>query len=106
MKKLSKNFTNLLEAEKIAKTLIRKGTFYWLFSGAENNFTTSQNIEFLKKIKIYPQILSKVGKPDLSIDFFGKKIKSPIFLCPMGHQTQFHSKGELATAKGISDKVI
>ena len=103
MKKKIKNFTNILQAELFAKESIRKGTFNWLVSGAENNYTRDQNIEALNKIKIYPNILAKVGNPKIETSFFGKKINSPVFLCPMGHQTQFYSSGEFATAKGVND---
>ena len=103
MNKKIKNFTNILQAELFAKESIRKGTFNWLVSGAENNYTRDQNIDALNKIKIYPNILAKVGNPKIETSFFGKKINSPVFLCPMGHQTQFYSSGEFATAKGVND---
>ena len=85
-----RSFTNILEAERVSKKIIRSGSYNWLISGAEDGFTSKKNIEDLQRIKIIPKILSKNLKLDLSKNFFEKKIKSPIILSPMGHQTQFH----------------
>ncbi len=97
-----KKFTNILEAERLAKKNIRLGSYNWLISGAEDGFTTNKNKDDLEAIKIIPKILSKNFKLDLTTNFFGTKIDSPIILSPMGHQTQFHSQGEAATAAAIT----
>ena len=97
-----KTFTNILEAERISKKIIRSGSYNWLVSGAEDGFTSNKNIKDLQRIKIIPKILTKNLKLDLSKNFFGKKIVSPIILSPMGHQTQFHPLGEEATAAAIT----
>jgi isopentenyl diphosphate isomerase/L-lactate dehydrogenase-like FMN-dependent dehydrogenase len=94
-------FVTLREAELLAKKRIKNKTFQWLQSGAEDNYTLDKNFLDLKKIKIKPKHLNKVGALDLSKDFFGKKISSPVLLAPMGHQTQFHKNGEIETALGV-----
>ena len=77
-----KTFTNILEAERISKKIIRSGSYNWLVSGAEDGFTSNKNIKDLQRIKIIPKILTKNLKLDLSKNFFGKKIVSPIILSP------------------------
>ena len=94
------DFVTLREAESFAKKKINKKTFDWLQSGSEDNYTSNKNIVDLEKLKIKPFHLRKVGKINLNCEFFGKKISSPLILSPMGHQTQFHKKGEIETAKG------
>ena len=56
---MSKKFTSIPQAERIAKKLIRQGTFNWLNSGAESGFTSDINIEDLKRIQLIPRILTK-----------------------------------------------
>ncbi len=104
MKRLrsDKKFVTLREAEYYAQKKINKKIFNWLQSGAEDNYTTSKNIIDLNNIKIKPFHLKKVKKINLTTNFFGTKISSPLVLSPMGHQTQFHREGEIETAKGIS----
>ena len=94
------NFTTLREAEKFSKNKIFWKKFDWLQSGAEDGYTLQKNFDDLKKIKILPRHLNKVKKINLNFNFFNNKINSPLILAPMGHQTQFHAKGEVETAKG------
>jgi len=94
-------FVTLKEAEKLALKRMGKKKFIWLESGAEDGFTFKKNFYDLQKIKIFPNHLKSVGTPDLKRDFFGYRIKSPIILAPMGHQTQFHKDGEIETARGV-----
>lgn len=103
MNKKNPKFNSIPESEKIAKNKIRKGAFNWLISGAEDNHTTDQNINFLKQIKILPKILSKNYKLTLRSNFLNDIIETPLLLSPMGHQAQFHKQGEIEMAKGISE---
>ena len=71
-------FVTLREAELFAKKKIRNKTFQWLQSGAEDNYTLDKNFLDLKKIKIKPKHLNKVGNLDLSKNFLEKNfITSP-----------------------------
>ena len=64
-------FVTLREAELFAKKKIKNKTFQWLQSGAEDNYTLDKNFLDLRKIKIKPKHLNKVGNLDLSRNFFG-----------------------------------
>ncbi len=97
------NFVTLREAEFYAKKKINNKVFQWLQSGAEDNFTYNKNFLDLINIKIKPKHLSKVGKINISKNFFGTKISLPVLLAPMGHQTQFHKNGEIETASGVEE---
>ena len=97
------NFVTLREAELYAQKKINNKIFQWLQSGAEDNFTYNKNFSDLTNIKIKPKHLNKVGKIDISKNFFGTKISLPILLAPMGHQTQFHKNGEIETASGVKN---
>ena len=94
-------FTTIREAEKLSKKKLKKGTFMWLSSGSEDEVTSNKNIDDLNKIKIIPNVLKKIKSTNYSTFFLNKKIKSPLILSPMGHQSQFHKLGEIEMAKGI-----
>ncbi|MBH09651.1 MAG: hypothetical protein CMG74_04710 [Candidatus Marinimicrobia bacterium] len=95
-------FTTIREAESLAKKKIRKGTFNWLASGAEDDTTTKLNSTYLDKIKIYPKVFAKNFNFSLKTKFLNCEISSPVLLSPMGHQAQFHKFGELEMAKGVN----
>ena len=101
MKKNS--FQTIRQAEIFAKSNIRKGSFEWLQAGAEDNLTRDKNLYDLKISKILPKHLTGLKKLDFSSNIFGKKIKSPLILSPMGHQSQFHRDGEIETAKAFNN---
>ena len=99
-----KNFSTINQAERFAKKNIRKGTFDWLQAGAEDGFTRDKNINDLENLKILPKVLKGIRNTKISINIFGLNISSPLILAPMGHQTQFHSRGEVETAMAFNDK--
>ena len=98
-----RSFSTIRQAEVKCKKALNNGTYQWLASGAEDNNTVKKNIYDLDAIKIFPRILRNVRDINTSVSFLGKKISHPLILCPMGHQTQFHKKGEVEMAKGIKD---
>ena len=101
-KEMKNIFTTIRQAELIASKKIRHGTFQWVQAAAEDGFTANKNVSDLNSIQILPKQLCAVNKPKLATTIFNKKIFSPLLLSPMGHQTQFHKKGEIETAKGVN----
>jgi len=99
-------FKTINQARLLARKSIRINTIKWLEAAAEDGFTKDKNILDLKKIKIIPKFLNKVGNPKLDISFFGNTYSSPIVIAPMGHQTQFHKNGETETAKGAEKSSV
>tara|TARA_X000000950_G_scaffold289382_2_gene412610 strand:+ start:4382 stop:5413 length:1032 start_codon:yes stop_codon:yes gene_type:complete len=95
-----KKFQTIGQAKKIARKSIRINTIKWLEAAAEDGFTKEKNFLDLKKIKIIPKLLNKVGNPKLNVSFFNDTYDCPIIIAPMGHQTQFHKNGEIETAMG------
>tara|TARA_X000000368_G_scaffold306273_1_gene244444 strand:+ start:643 stop:1674 length:1032 start_codon:yes stop_codon:yes gene_type:complete len=93
-------FETINQARLLARKSIRINTIKWLEAAAEDGFTKEKNISDLKKLKIVPKFLNKVGNPKLNFNFFKNTYDSPIVIAPMGHQTQFHKNGEIETAKG------
>ena len=40
----------------------------------------------------------------MSVELFGQRLNSPIFLCPVGAQVMFHDEGEVAVARAAKAK--
>ncbi len=96
-------FKTIQQSEILAKKKLSRGTFNWLIAGAEDNFTEKLNVQDLNKIKIIPKILKNTYNLSISKNFLNLKIPSPIILSPMGHQTQFHKKGEIEMSNGCKN---
>lgn len=98
-----KKFETIRQAQQLASKNIRKGTFQWLEAGAEDNYTTESNVNFLNSVKFVPKVLSKNNDFKIKKKFLVNYISSPLLLCPMGHQTQFSKLGEIETCAGIEN---
>ena len=101
-----KNFATIRQCKVNFKKKINNKIYNWVVAAAEDGFTSEINSEALKQIIIKPKLLSRTGFTDCSSSFFETKIKYPILLAPMGHQTQFHRNGEIETCKGAAKSDI
>jgi hypothetical protein len=71
----------------------------------EDDATLKLNHEAYKNIQLRPRRLMDVSKIDMSVDIFGTKWETPIFICPVGSQKAFYpAEGEIATAKAARAK--
>ena len=68
-------------------------------SGIDDEITLRANREGFLKFQLRPRRLNDVSKVDMSIELFGAKYDSPIFVCPTGGNKFFHPDGEVAVAK-------
>jgi L-lactate dehydrogenase (cytochrome) len=84
---------------KLAKKKLPSPIFHYIDGGADDEKTLRRNTESFDDCDLIPNVLASVGKPDLSITLFGKKIEMPIFLSPAAMQRLYHHEGDLASAR-------
>ena len=80
------------------------GHVAYLAQGSDDLGTIAANRTGFKKIGLRPRRLADVGNPDMSVEVFGQRLNSPIFLCPVGAQAMFHDEGEVAVARAANSK--
>ena len=73
--------------------------FGYMASGIDDEVTLRANREGFLKFQLLPRRLNDVSKVDTSVELFGTKYDSPIFVCPIGGNKFFHPDGEVAVAK-------
>jgi 4-hydroxymandelate oxidase len=84
---------NLFEVEAVAKRKL-PGTVYSTIAGGDR--------KAFDRMTFRPRMLVDVQKLDLTTELFGETLFAPILAGPMADQQQFHSEGELATARGAA----
>ncbi len=94
-----KDCYNFNDFRKLAKKKLPKPIFYYIDGGSDDEITLKRNTKAFNDCDLIPNILSSVGKPDLSTTIFGKKINMPIFLSPCAMQRLYHPKGDIASAQ-------
>lgn len=100
------HFQNIWDFKNAAQQKLSQNAFDYLVGGADDLRTFQRNIDAFQHFQIRPRRLIDVRQIDTSIELFGKKYVSPIYLAPVGFQALFHPEGEIpavqaATAKNI-----
>jgi 4-hydroxymandelate oxidase len=94
-----KDAINVFDFEPVARKNVPPAHFGYMASGLDDEVTLRANREGFLKFQLNPHRLNDVSKVDTSVELFGTRYDSPIFVCPTGGNRFFHPDGELAVAK-------
>ena len=98
-----KDCYNFEDFRKLAKKNLPSPIFHYIDGGSDDEITLKRNTDSFNDCDLVPNVLAKVGVPDLSTTIFGKKIDLPIFLAPAAMQRLYHHKGDKASAKAAEN---
>jgi len=104
--KAPKEAINVFDFEPVARQNVPPAHFGYMASGIDDEVTLRANREDFKKFQLMPHRLNDVSKVDTSIELFGTKYDSPIFVAPTGANQFFHPDGELAVARARAPAII
>ena len=93
---------DVMEFEAVAKKKLPPAHFAYLASGVDDDATVRLNHEAYQHIEIRSRRLIDVEKLDSSVDLFGTKWETPIFLCPVSSMKAFDPEGEVAVARAAA----
>ncbi len=97
--KSPKEAINVFDFEPAAFKNVPPAHFGYMASGLDDEVTLRANREGFLKFQLMPRRLRDVSKVDMSVEIFGTKYDSPIFVAPTGGNQFFHEDGEIAVAK-------
>lgn len=90
---------NVFDFHEHVKVSMMPSHYAYMAQGADDGRMLEVNREGFTKFKLRPRRLSGVDSPDLSVEVFGHRYDSPIFIAPCGALQAFHPEGELAVAR-------
>jgi 4-hydroxymandelate oxidase len=90
---------NVFDFEPVARKNVPPAHFGYMASGLDDEVTLRANRDGFLKFQLLPHRLNDVSRVDTSIELFGTRYDSPIFVCPTGGNQFFHPDGEVAVAK-------
>src|SRR5580698_8833652 len=99
--KSPKDAINVFDFEPVAYKNVPPAHFGYMASGIDDEVTLRANREGFLKFQLLPRRLRDVSKVDTSVQLFGTRFDSPIFLCPTGSNKSFNPDGEVAVAKAV-----
>ena len=95
---------DVMEFEELARKALPPAHFAYLATGVDDDVTVRLNHEAYQHIEIRSRRLIDVEKLDTSVELFGTKWETPIFLCPVSAMKAFHPEGEVAVARAAAKK--
>lgn len=90
---------DVMEFEAVAQKNLPPAHWGYLATGVDEDATVRANHEAYQHIKIRSHRLVNVEHLDTSVQVFGKKWETPLFLSPVSAMKAFHPDGEVAVAR-------
>ncbi len=85
--------------EKAARRAMNRNAFAYIRAGAGNERTMYANRAAFDQWRIVPRMLRDVAERDTSIELFGRRLRSPFLLAPIGVLELAHRDADEAVAR-------
>jgi 4-hydroxymandelate oxidase len=94
-----KEAINVFDFEPVMRRNVPPAHFGYMASGIDDEVTLRANREAFLKYYLRPRRLNDVSKVDMTMEIFGARYDSPIFVSPTGGNKAYHPEGEIAVAR-------
>jgi isopentenyl diphosphate isomerase/L-lactate dehydrogenase-like FMN-dependent dehydrogenase len=95
---------DIFDFERLARTRLPPAHWGYLATGVDGDATLLANEAGFGRYRLRVRRLVDTRSVDLSVDLFGTRWPTPIFLDPVGSQRAFHADGEVATARAARSR--
>jgi isopentenyl diphosphate isomerase/L-lactate dehydrogenase-like FMN-dependent dehydrogenase len=96
----TEEFQNLHELVRKARTNLNQNAWDYIVGGSETETTLRRNRMALDEIAFRPRVLRNVAEVDTSVEVFGRKLRLPIVLAPVGALESFDPGAAASVARG------
>jgi isopentenyl diphosphate isomerase/L-lactate dehydrogenase-like FMN-dependent dehydrogenase len=93
-------FQNLHELVRRARANLNQNNWDYIVGAAETETTMRRNRMALDEIAFRPRVLRDVAKLEASVERFGRKLRLPVVLAPVGALEIFDPEGAASVARG------
>ena len=100
---LADRFQNLHEFIKAARTNLNRNVWDYLIGGSETETTVARNRLALDSIALRPRVLCDVSKVNCGASLFGRKLRIPVLLAPVGSLESFDPDSGAAVAQAATE---
>ena len=103
MTKAPSDFVTLHQIVKAARENLDDNAWDYIVGGADTETTVKRNRHALDKLAFRPRVLNDVTELDISATLFGRKLRIPVLLAPIGSLQDLHPDGGVGTAKAAAE---
>jgi glycolate oxidase len=100
---LDDRFQTLHEIVKAARANLAPGPWDYLVGGAESETTLRRNRQALDALAFRPRVLRDVSKIDAAATLFGRPVRLPVLLAPIGSVETFTPGGAGTSVRGAAE---
>src|SRR3981189_642716 len=94
-------FQNLHEFVRKARANLNQNAWDYIVGAAETETTMRRNRMALDEIGFRPRVVRNVAKVDASVGLFGRKLRLPVMLAPVGALEMFDPGGAASVTRGV-----
>lgn len=98
----TETFQNLHEFVRKARANLNQNAWDYIGGAAETETTLRRNRMALDEIAFRPRVLRDVSRVDASVERFGRKLRLPVMMAPVGALEIFDSAGAAAVTRGAA----
>ncbi|NQV82391.1 MAG: alpha-hydroxy-acid oxidizing protein [Rhodospirillales bacterium] len=103
MTKRPSDFATLHQIVKAARENLNDNAWDYVVGGADTETTIKRNRHALDTLAFRPRVLNDVTDLDISATLFGRKLRIPVVLAPIGSLQDLHPDGGIGTAKAAAE---
>ena len=103
MDDVRERFQNLHEFLKVARFRLNRNNWDYIVGGTETETTLARNRQSLDQIAFKPRVLRNVQNVDCSSELFGRKVRLPVLIAPVGGLQQFWDGGVATVAEAAGE---
>jgi 4-hydroxymandelate oxidase len=96
-----KEALSVFDFEPVMQKNVPPAHFGYMASGIDDEITLRANRQGFQKFALRARRLVDVSKIDMSLEIFGMKYDSPIFVAPTGGHKGYHADGEIGVANAV-----
>jgi glycolate oxidase len=100
---LEERFQTLHEIVRAARDNLAPGPWDYLVGGTETETTVRRNRQALDALAFRPRVLRDVSRVDGTGEFFGRPVRLPVLLAPIGSIESFTPGGAATAAKAAAE---
>jgi isopentenyl diphosphate isomerase/L-lactate dehydrogenase-like FMN-dependent dehydrogenase len=94
-------FLNLHEIVHRARANLNQNAWDYIVGAVETETTLRRNRMALDSVAFRPRVLRDVSKVDASVSEFGRKLRLPVVLAPVGSLESFHAAGAESVVRAV-----
>jgi len=97
-----KEAINIFDFIPVAQQNMLAAHWAYLETGVDDDLTVKANVEGFRRYQIRPYPFADVSRIDTTLELFGRKLRSPILLAPVGNLGAFHEEADVACARAAA----